>query len=303
MSGGWLQLHRQIIDSQVFANAELLKLWLWCLCRASYKTQHVPMRTGRGETIVTLDAGQFVFGRHEAAKALRMKPATVSYRLQKLEKLGNLSIQASSHYSVVTICNWRSYQLAENEGCQPSEQATSNELASNSQATSTYNKDNKENKGKKKKKRASKPPAFIPDLSAIDWPKHLNTTPARRALQAWADYKQAQPHRWKTQAGPQALVNSFNDYAADQFVTQINLALAHGTCKAPWLPANTFGKSSQQTRGGAVRTDPSVQRELQRAGKIKAAREQIKETKDEATRISLEATLGRLLEEPERATR
>ena len=253
------------------------------------------MTTGRGQTIVSLDPGQFVFGRCAAAQALKMKPSTVAARLKRLEKLGNLNIQAGTHFSVVTVCNWASYQTPKKQNEQPTKQPSGNQLTTNCLPSSTYNKET--NKTKKTKKMAT---AFVLDLGLIKWPQHLNTSSARKALGDWADYKQTTAHRWRSSQGPQALVNSFADYSCQQFVTQINLALAHGSCKAPWLPANTFGKTSESNRGGNVKTDPKVEREMRRSGRIKATREQIENAKTEAERLNLEKQLARHLAEASR---
>ena len=295
MNGDWLKLHRQIVESPVFANPDLLKMWVWCLCRASYKDNYVPMQTGRGATVVPLEPGQFIFGRHEAAKALKMKPSTVSSRLNKLQTLGNISTQPRTHFTVVTVNNWASYQtpVFGNDG--DDWQPTDNQLSTNGQPLGT-NKKVKKVKKVKNKRTATKSPSFVPDLEALTWPKHLNTTPARKALASWTEYKQATPHRWTTKQGPQALVNSFDDYSADQFVTQINLALAHGSCKAPWLPSNTFGKTPAQTRPGHIATDHKLQRELDSSGRIHAARKAVRDSKDEATRMTMQQQLDRLLE-------
>ena len=93
-------LYRKSIDSAVFQNAELWKVWTWCLMMANYKRRSVSVRTGKGETVVDLKPGQFVFGRNEASKALGMKPSSVRNRMQKLKKLGNVDIQHDHNFSV-----------------------------------------------------------------------------------------------------------------------------------------------------------------------------------------------------------
>jgi len=294
VAGDWLKLHRQLLDSAVFANPDLLKMWVWCLCRASYKPQHVPMQTGRGATVVTIGPGQFIFGRNEAAKTLKMKPSTVASRLKKLQNLGNIDTQPGGHFTVVTINNWSSYQTDAAAETGQDCQATDKQLTGNCQPLGTYKKDNKDKKVKKTK--AAKPPAFVVDLDAVNWPPHLKTTASRKALAAWSEYKQAQPHRWKTQQGAQGLVNSFQDYTADQFVTQINLALAHGSCKAPWLPANTFGKTAP--RGGRVVHSDKLDAELARARRITAARHRVQQSSG-AERQKYQAILDELINTPD----
>lgn len=121
----------------MFRNAELFKVWMWCLMRANHEKCLVAIRTGRGETVAEVLPGGFIFGRFAAAKALDMKPATVYARMKKLEKLGNVTIKPSTHHSVVTICKWADYQPSKTETEQATEQASSTQVAPNEQASST----------------------------------------------------------------------------------------------------------------------------------------------------------------------
>ena len=124
---GWVKLHRKILDSRVFLNKGLLKLWIYCLCRANHKKNWVGISTGRGEAEVKVLPGQFIFGRKTVAEELEMSPSTLYDRMQKLKGMKNINIQSNSHYSIVSICNWETYQQGENEKQQ----------ASNRQATQT----------------------------------------------------------------------------------------------------------------------------------------------------------------------
>jgi len=110
MNRGYVCLWRKIQDSPVFQNEGLLKVFVWCLIRANHKEIWVKVRTGRGFTEVKLQAGDFIFGRHSAAKELRMPAGTVWKRMLKLEKLNILNIEKDTHFSIVTIINWPIYQ-------------------------------------------------------------------------------------------------------------------------------------------------------------------------------------------------
>lgn len=121
---GYVKLWRRSIDSAVFADPHLWQLWTWCLMRANHRTHTVPVRTGRGQTIVTLQPGQFIFGRHEAAKALKCKGSTVQYRMEILKRLNQLVTHPVTHYSIVTVVNWASYQGEAEEVRQPTRQPT-----------------------------------------------------------------------------------------------------------------------------------------------------------------------------------
>ncbi len=107
---GFIFLHRKLLDSRVFQNEGLLKVWIWCLLKAGHEDRWVPVKTGRGETEILLRKGQFIFGRKTAAKELKMSPSTIRNRMEKLKKVENLDIQTDTHFSIVTIVNWELYQ-------------------------------------------------------------------------------------------------------------------------------------------------------------------------------------------------
>jgi len=113
MNAGYIKIHRKIAASQVFQNPDLLKVWLWCLLKASYKERYVSVDTGRGQTEILLKPGQFIYGRRAAAKELRMKPSSVRNRIEKLKNMRNLDIQPDTHFSIITVLNWDGYQIDE----------------------------------------------------------------------------------------------------------------------------------------------------------------------------------------------
>lgn len=106
----YLKLYRKILESEVFQNEGLLKVWLWCMCRASFTKRYVSIKNGKGTIEVLINPGQFIFGRNSAANELNMKPSTVRNRIDKLKKLKNLDIKKDNQYSIISIRNWDIYQ-------------------------------------------------------------------------------------------------------------------------------------------------------------------------------------------------
>lgn len=161
----WVPLFRKSMNSQVFANEGLWKVWTWCLMKASATEQWVPIKTGRGVTEVRIMPGQFVYGRKQAAKKLRMKESTVRNRMKKLENMQNLDTQNNTHYSLVTLTNWERYRdlMKKRTGNRPI----------NGQQTDTYKK--------KKKKKNIYAQDFLTFYEA--YPKHTAKQPAFEAWQ------------------------------------------------------------------------------------------------------------------------
>ncbi len=112
MSNGWVRLHRTILQSEVFAEEHLFRLFVWLMLRAAYKRQSVSMQTGRGQTVVTLQPGQCIVGRNTGAIDLNWKPSTFRDRLARLQSIGVISIQPSPHWTIVSLANWPTYQEA-----------------------------------------------------------------------------------------------------------------------------------------------------------------------------------------------
>ena len=106
----WIRLYRKTIDSQVFKNEGLLKVWVWCLLKASYKKRWVTIKAGKSIIEVEIKPGQFIFGRKSAGKILDMSPSTIWKRMQKLKTMRNCDIDSNTNYSIVTVLNWDTYQ-------------------------------------------------------------------------------------------------------------------------------------------------------------------------------------------------
>jgi hypothetical protein len=107
---GWVKLHRSIVDSKVFADPMVLKIWIWILSRVRFDSRTIAISVGGGTVDVPLDAGQFLFGDRSAADALGMPRTSVQRRIKRLEKLGSICVKAGRHYSIVTVTNWQTYQ-------------------------------------------------------------------------------------------------------------------------------------------------------------------------------------------------
>lgn len=110
MDRGWIKLYRKTMDSRVFRNADLFKVWIWCLLKANHQTEWISVKTGRGAIEVQVNPGQFIFGRKTAAKELNMPMSSVRNRMAKLKDLGNLDTKEDTHYTLVSVVNWAPYQ-------------------------------------------------------------------------------------------------------------------------------------------------------------------------------------------------
>lgn len=138
---GWVKLHRCLIDSYVFANPTTLKIWMWILIRATNKKRFVPVTVGKGTVNVELLPGQFIFGRFKAEEELNIDGSTIYKHIQKLKDSENINIESNNHYTIITVCNWLTYQSKDEEDNHESNsQVTAKEQPSSSQVTTTEHK-------------------------------------------------------------------------------------------------------------------------------------------------------------------
>jgi len=100
---GYIKLHRKILDNGVFADAELLKVFVWCILKANTTPNVVYGRK--------VDVGEFITGRITASEELYLKPSTIYKRLQKLKAQGYIDISSTTKNSLITVVNYKSYQL------------------------------------------------------------------------------------------------------------------------------------------------------------------------------------------------
>lgn len=105
MSEGWIKLHRSITDWEWFADAETLKLFLYLLLTANYEE-----KKWKG---ITIQRGQLVTSLPVLASSLNMSVKKIRVRLKRLADSGTIITEWTNKYSVITICNYDSYQDGE----------------------------------------------------------------------------------------------------------------------------------------------------------------------------------------------
>lgn len=79
----WIKLYRKLLKSPIFDNEKALKIWIWCLIKAT----HIERDQLVGHQIIHLEKGQFVTGRKVAAEELKMKERTVYDYFKLLQEL------------------------------------------------------------------------------------------------------------------------------------------------------------------------------------------------------------------------
>lgn len=144
---GWLKLYRSILDSAVFQDAEIFKVWIWLLCNVAFE-QHDTVCYGK---VIHLKPGQIATGRKKIAQCTDLNENKVYRALTVLKSLGNIEIKATNKYSIITVVNWDKYQ-DENVKRISSEQQNNSKTTTEEQQDDSKRTQHKNGKNGKKEK-------------------------------------------------------------------------------------------------------------------------------------------------------
>lgn len=103
----WIKLYRKLLQSPIFDNEKALKIWIWCLLKATHTERNQLV----GRQNVILQKGQFIFGRKKASEELKMTENMVYRYMKLLEELSMLNIKSNNKFSIVSIEKWENYQI------------------------------------------------------------------------------------------------------------------------------------------------------------------------------------------------
>jgi len=141
---GWIKIDREITECPMWANSEMLKTFIYFSFRAAFKQQHISVKTGEGETIVTIEKGQLIYGRLQASKDLKLAPSKVERFVKKLIEMKAIRRKSFKHYSIFEVLNYTDNQVVTNHFGQP----PNNHQTTTEQPPDTYKNDKKEKKDK-----------------------------------------------------------------------------------------------------------------------------------------------------------
>lgn len=134
---GWIKLHRKLCEWEWYKDTKTLHLFIHLLLRANYKPSK-----WRG---IGLAPGQLITGRKQLSVETGISERSIRTSLDRLKKTGEISIETTSQFSVITVRNYFDYQVGSDESDQQSDQQTTSERPANDH----IQEDKKEKKSKK----------------------------------------------------------------------------------------------------------------------------------------------------------
>ena len=99
---GWVRLYRSTLGWEWFDDPLTLQLWVVCLLKANY----TPTRW-QG---IEIERGSFVTSVDGLCTATKQTTRQIRTRLARLQASGEISVRATNHKSIITICKFDTYQ-------------------------------------------------------------------------------------------------------------------------------------------------------------------------------------------------
>ena len=142
---GYIKLFRQLTDWEWYTDADTMRVFLHLLLKANHSDHE-----WRGIKVLR---GQCITGRKELASELKISERRVRTAINHLKSTNEVTIKATSKYSVVTIENWALYQLDDGKATSETTSKATNDRPASDQQVTTNKNDKNDKKEKKSLKR------------------------------------------------------------------------------------------------------------------------------------------------------
>lgn len=127
MSGGWIKLYRKFLEWEWFTDSKMVQLFVYLLLSAS-----IEQRKWKG---IVLERGQLATTYPELSKRTKQSVRNLRTALQRLEDGQIISRQPTNKYTIITICNFDSYQAKEDSDRQADDRQTTGQRQTNDRQT------------------------------------------------------------------------------------------------------------------------------------------------------------------------
>lgn len=140
MEGGFIKIHRKMLDWEWYTDQNTFCVFLHCLFKANWKDGRF-----RG---IEVPRGSFITSLQSLSEELNMSVRSVRTALEHLKSTGELTSKTYPHWRMITVVKYNDYQ---DDDRQSGRQLTSNRQATDKQPTTIeeYKKNKNIKKGKK----------------------------------------------------------------------------------------------------------------------------------------------------------
>lgn len=178
MRHGFVKLWRSSLDTDIWKNVKAWRVFEWCLLNAKYKEESDVL----GDQAIVLQPGQLVATNSTIAKecGLSLRNVRTAMSLLGHESVMKLTCKTTNKGTVITVCNWATYQSEENQNDTPTDKQTTNKRQTN---------DTPYNKEKKERSKETTPPTPQGAGSVCDFEMQFDPVTAS-VLEAWQQQRE-----------------------------------------------------------------------------------------------------------------
>lgn len=126
MNEGWIKIYYKIKEWEWYGDPNMVALWIHLLISANWKD-----KKWHG---VDIKRGQSVTSVSKLAEATGLTTRQTRVCLERLEESKQIVKQTTSHYTIITICNYDNYQDCEQTECQTNDKQSVTPMANQWQA-------------------------------------------------------------------------------------------------------------------------------------------------------------------------
>lgn len=119
---GWIKLHRKLLLKGYYTQSQYVHLWVHLLLLANHK-QNEYMTNGK---IIMIKEGQMLTGRKKLSMGTGIPESTVEDILKLLENEHQIQQQKTTKYRLITIVNWKDYQMSDSQPTAGQQRADTN---------------------------------------------------------------------------------------------------------------------------------------------------------------------------------
>lgn len=171
MSQGWIKLHRKLVKWEWYQDSKMVHLFIHLILMAN----HEPGRW-QGHDV---DRGQIITGLKALKRDTGISIQSLRTCLAKLEKTQELTSKSTNRFRLITLCNYKDYQIKDFETNKPAnKQLTNNQQTTNKQLTPNKNVKKNKNEEEVYTRQNCIDEAFkqgIPEQQAVTYFDHYNS--------------------------------------------------------------------------------------------------------------------------------
>jgi hypothetical protein len=123
MENGWIKIHNKLLKWEWSSDPNMVSVWIHLLLMANWQD-----RNWQG---INIKRGQLVTGRKTLSTITGVSEQTLRTCMERLKETGEITIQSTNKYSIITIVKWSDYQNCSKNQPTTNQQSTSNQPAIN----------------------------------------------------------------------------------------------------------------------------------------------------------------------------